>query len=80
MFLEVVIFYSTIFTAALIFLNLARKWPSVMKKWEAVEKTLPPFKTRKDIDRMGFFIKAFTCIIGTFSLGMLFNLINLFNL
>lgn len=45
------------------FLELARKWPSVMVTWRKVEKFLPQMKYQFDKQKMAYNIKMVSLVI-----------------
>lgn len=57
------IFDSTNLLSLVCFLELARKWPELMKQWSAVEKFLPQLKYQMDKQKMAYQIKMVAFMI-----------------
>lgn len=51
------------------FLELARKWPELMMKWNEVEKFLPQLKYQMDKQRLAYKIKMVSFLILFISMG-----------
>ena len=54
---------------AIQFLNLARKWPELMRHWDEVERVLPGIRTETEKTVLANKIKMITVIGMTLSLG-----------
>jgi gustatory receptor len=65
------IFDFTNFFSILCFLELARKWPTLMAKWNEVEKFLPQLKYQMDKQKLAYEIKMVSFVILFISMGEL---------
>lgn len=55
--------------AIISFIRLAKRWPRLMKQWEAVERQLPAYSTQAERGRLAYDIKMITIVVLTLSLG-----------
>lgn len=63
------VFDSSNFVSIICFMELATKWPQLMKKWDEVEKFLPQLKYQMDKQKLAYEIKIVTMAIFSMSLG-----------
>ncbi|CAD7003832.1 unnamed protein product [Ceratitis capitata] len=65
------IFHANILLASFGFLRLAAKWPQLMRKWQRVERQLPPHQSWRDREALSVRVHKVTFVLITLSLSKL---------
>lgn len=66
-----IIFYLSNFTAFVYFIKLGMCWPGIMRRWEQIDRLLPPLKTYYEKAALANKIKIVALLIMCLSLGKL---------
>ncbi|XP_036337263.1 gustatory receptor 5a for trehalose-like [Rhagoletis pomonella] len=66
--IEPLIFHANILLASIGFLRLAAKWPKLMRKWQRVERQLPPHQTWREREALSVRVHKVTFVLITLSL------------
>lgn len=63
------VFYSSSWLSIVCFMSLAKKWPKLMKKWNQVERYLPPLEHQMAKQKLAYKIKmtSFTVLFMSMS-------------
>nr|QKN21301.1 gustatory receptor [Bactrocera dorsalis] len=66
--IEPLIFHANILLASIGFLRLAAKWPQLMRKWQRVERHMPPFQSWREREALAVRVHKVTFVLITLSL------------
>lgn len=70
------IFYGSAVYAIICFGILARKWPKIMQRWEAIEEKMPKYRTQREKRNVAHQVKMLAFVVLMSSLGKMMNQFN----